>query len=94
MLSRWSDFVEPASPAFSAIERRSQQACPLQAVQKRVKRSRADPISVVLQFLHHREAKDGLVHRMEQHMDADQPVEEFPLLKGHVNKYTSQSVRS
>ncbi len=87
--SRWSDFVEPAPTAFNAIKRRSKQACSLQAVQKRVKRTRADPISVMLQFLHHRESKNGLVHRMEQNMDADQPVEEFPLLKGHENKYTS-----
>lgn len=87
--SRRSDFVKPAPPAFNAIKRGAKQACPLQSVEKRVKRTRADPIPVMLQFLHHRESKNGLVHRMNENMDADQPVEEFPLLKGHEIKYTS-----
>ena len=84
-LSRGSDFIEPATPALHAIKRRPEQAGSLQAVQERIKGTRADAIAVMFQLLHHRETKDGLVHCVQQYMDADQPVEELPFLIGHVN---------
>jgi hypothetical protein len=88
-LSRGSDFIEPAPAALNSIKRRPEQAGPLQAVQEGIKRTRADAIPVMFQFFHHRETKDGLVHCVQQYMDANQAVEEFPFLIGHENKYTS-----
>jgi hypothetical protein len=49
-------------------------------MQKRIKRSRPDPVAVVSQFLHHGESEDRFVRSMNQHMDANQTVEEVSLM--------------
>jgi hypothetical protein len=63
-LSSGRDSIDPALSALNTIKRRSEQAGSLQAVQKRIKRARPDPVAMMFQFVHHRKAKDGLVRRM------------------------------
>ncbi len=61
-------------------------------MQEWIKRAGADAVPVMFQLLHHRKAKNRLVRRMHQYMDADQPVEELSFLISHVNKYTSEGL--
>jgi len=86
------NFVDPSAAAFHMIERGAQQARFFQPVQERIKSSGANAVAVVREFLHHGESEDGLVHGMQQHVDADETVEEFALLIWHKNKYTSTQV--
>jgi hypothetical protein len=86
------DLVESSPSAFDAIEGRAQQARSFQPVQKRIERAGADAVAVVREFLHHGESEDGLVHGVQQHVDANKTVEEFALLIYHKNKYTSANV--
>ncbi len=60
-------------------------------MQKRIERAGTDVIPVVLQLLHHCQSKDGLMHSVQQHVNADEAVEEFPLLVRHVNNYNAAS---
>ncbi len=69
------DLVEPSSAAFNAIEGRAQQARSFQPVQKRIERAGADAIAVMRELLHHGQSEDGLVHGVQQHVDADETVE-------------------
>lgn len=52
-LSCGSDSIEPSPTALHAVERRTEQAGSLQAVQKRIECTWADPVSMMFQFLHH-----------------------------------------
>jgi hypothetical protein len=52
-------------------------------MQKRIQRSRPDPVAVMRQFLHHRQPEDRLMRGMNQHMDPYQPKKKFPLLFQH-----------
>jgi hypothetical protein len=89
-----SDAVETSSAAIDAIEAGAQKAGAFEAVKQRVQGAWADAITVMLQFLHHGQTKDGLVHRVQQHMDADQAIEKLPFLVSHFNKYTSEHWQS
>jgi hypothetical protein len=74
------------SPAVSrASMHRFKQACPFQSVQQWVKRARSNAIAVMPKFLHHREAKDRLLTRVQQHVNANETVEEFALGFLHSN---------
>ena len=66
---------------------RLKQAGPLHSVKERVKGARTDAIAVLLQFLHHRKPEDWLVRRMDQHVDPNEPVVEFPLVIPHTIEY-------
>ncbi len=61
LLTRRSDLVNPPPSSSHILEGRFQQTGALQTVQKRIKSPRTNAISVMLQFLHHREAEDWLV---------------------------------
>ena len=49
-------------------------------MQKRVKRTWTNAISMVLQLVHYGQPKDRLVSSVQQHMDPDMAEEEFSLL--------------
>ena len=49
-------------------------------MQKRVKRTWTNAISMVLQLVHHGQPKDWLVSSVQQHMNPYKAEEEFPLL--------------
>lgn len=86
--------VKPSPAPTACIELRFQQSGTLQAMQQRVKRSRPDAIAMVLQFLHHSQPEDGLLRRMEQHMDSNQSEKEFPSVFRHRIHYTSACLLS
>ncbi len=82
--------VEPAAAAMGFIEDRFQQAGALQAMQQRVEGAGADAVAVVREFFHHRQAKDGFLRGMEQHMDANKAEKEFPSVILHSIHYTAR----
>ncbi len=84
--------IEPSLAALNSIQGRAQKARSLQSVQKRIERAGTDAVAMVREFLHHGESEDGFVHGVHQHVDADEPVEEFALLICHKNKYTCANV--
>ena len=49
-------------------------------MKKRVERSRANAISVMLQLFHHGHPKDWLTRRVQQHVNPYEAEKEFPLL--------------
>jgi len=83
------DPVKPPPAASSMIEAGFQQAGALQSVQKRIESAWANAITVMLQFLHHRQPEDRLLRGMEEHVDSNQPVKKFPLVIRHTINYTS-----
>ena len=83
------DSVEPPAPAFNAIERGAQQSRTLQSVEKGIERAGTDAIPMMLELFHHGQPEDRFVNGVQQHVDADEAVEEFALLICHVNKYNS-----
>lgn len=87
-----SDLVEPSTATVHAIEGRAQHARSLQSMQKRIECARTDAVAVMREFLHHGESEDGLLRSVQQHVDADETVEELALLIYHKNKYTSVNV--
>ena len=68
------DFVNPAPAPAHGIERGPQQTRALQPMQQRIESAWPDPVTVVPELLHHAQPEDRLLHRMREHMDADQPV--------------------
>lgn len=77
------DLVEaPAAPSH-VIDEGFEQTGALQAVKERIERAGANAIAVVAQFLHHRQAEDRLLARMQQHVHADQTVIELPPVALH-----------
>jgi len=63
----------PSAAASDILESRFQEAPAFHAVQQRVESSGADAVAVTAEFLHHGQAEDGLVQRVDQHVNADQP---------------------
>jgi len=53
-------------------------------MQKGVEGSGPDAIPMMLQLFHHREAKDGLVGCMDEHMNPNETDEESPLEIRHL----------
>lgn len=66
------DLVNSATSSPNIFEGRFQQTGVLQAVEKRIKSPRTDAISVMLQFLHHRQAEDWFVQGVKKHMNPNQ----------------------
>ena len=83
------DLVEPSTVTVDAIECRAQHARSLQSMQKGIECAGADAVAVMREFLHHGESEDGLLRSVQQHVDADETVEELALLIYHKDKYTS-----
>jgi hypothetical protein len=79
-LAGGGDPVDPAAVACNVFENRLQQAGAFEAVEQGVEGSGTDAVAVMLKFLHHRQAEDGLVGRMDEHMNPDESKKEFPLL--------------
>jgi hypothetical protein len=77
------DLVDPSTVSSDILENRLQEAAPFQTMQKGVESSRANAVPVMVQFLHHRKAEDGLLRRMQEHMNPYQPEKEFSLLARH-----------
>jgi hypothetical protein len=86
------DFVEPSTATVHPIESGAQHARSLQSMQERIECAGADAVAVMREFLHHGEPEDGLLRSVQQHVDADETVEELALLIYHKNKYTSANV--
>ena len=81
--ARCRDGVEALLPAGHCLDGRPQEAASLQAVEQRVEGSRADPVSVVFELIHHRQAKDGPVSGVDQHVNSDKAGKEIPLRAFH-----------
>ena len=84
-----SDLIEPPSPSLDSIEGRAEKAGAFKSMQQRIEGSRTNPITVVLQFLHHGEPEDRLMYRVQEHVNSNQAVEEFASLICHGHQYTS-----
>jgi len=79
-----------ATPAATRIfEGGFEQAGTLQSVKERIESAGADPVTVMLELLHHRQAEDRLVRGMDEHVNADEPVKEFPMVIRHILEYIS-----
>jgi hypothetical protein len=83
LLTRRRDLVNPPPSSSHILKGRFQQSGALQTVQKRIKSSRTNAISVMLQFLHHRQTEDWLVIGMKKHMDPNQSEKKFSLVARH-----------
>jgi hypothetical protein len=83
LLAGSRDLVDPATVPSNILEDRLQETAAFQAMQEGVESSRPDAIPVMRQFLHHRKAEDGLLRRMHEYMNPDQPEKEFSLVTGH-----------
>lgn len=83
-----SDFVDPSTPTFNAMDGRAEQARAFESMEKRIKRPRTDAIAVVLQLLHHGKSEDRLMHRVQEHVNANQSIEELASLICHGDQYT------
>jgi hypothetical protein len=83
LLAGSRDLVDPTTVPSNVFEDRLQQAAAFQAMQKGVESSRPDAIPVMLQFLHHRKAEDGLLRRMYEYMNPYQSQKELSLVTGH-----------
>ncbi len=68
------DPVDPAASPLYALQARFQQPGALQPMHHRIQRSRSHSVSVVFKLVHHGQAKDGLMRRMQQHMQPNQPI--------------------
>ena len=88
LLAGRRDLVDPATVPPNISDDRLQQAAALETMQKGVKSSRPDTITVMGQFLHHCKPEDGFMGRMYEHMNSDEAEKEFSLLIGHSIKYT------
>ena len=75
-----SYFVDSASAAANVLQFRDEKAIALHAVQQWVERSWADAIAMMLQLFHHCETKQRLMSCVNQHVDANQACEDFPLM--------------
>jgi hypothetical protein len=83
LLAGSRDLIDPATVPSNIFEDRLQEAAAFQAMQKGVESSRPDPIPVMRQFLHHRNAEDGLLRRMYEYMNPYQSEKEFSLVTQH-----------
>ena len=72
----------PAAPP-SALERRPQQAAPLEAMQEWVKSSGADAVAVMRQFLHHGQSKDRLMASVDKHVNPYESEKQLSLWFQH-----------
>ncbi len=70
--SRRDPIEAPAIPC--GIFRRLEQPGALQSVQQRIECSRPDAVSVMRELLHHRQAEDRLLRRVQQHVNANEAV--------------------
>jgi len=87
------DPVHPAPASANVFKSGSEVSSTLQTVQKRIKRARAYAISVVLQLLDHCQPENGLMRRVDQHMDTYEADKELPLMEGH-NKRIPVQIKS
>src|SRR5579875_1000976 len=87
--ARRSDPVDAPSAPRRGIHRRFQQSGPLHSVQHWIERTRTDAIAVMRQLRHHLHAEDRLLGRMQQHVNADQPIIEFAPMVRHRNEYSA-----
>ena len=83
LLAGRRDCVDPATMPPNISDDRLQQAAALETMQKGVKSSRPDTITVMGQFLHHCKPKNGFMGSMYQDMNSDEAEEELLLLIGH-----------
>jgi hypothetical protein len=75
------------------IEKRLQQAGALQSMKQRIESARTDPISVMLQLLHHPQPEDRLVRSVEKHVNSNETVKELPLVVHHTIEYKYKFTR-
>lgn len=84
------DPVDPAPATANIFKSGSKVPSTLQTVQQRIKRTRANAISVVLQLLDHGQSENGLLRRVYQHMDTYETDKEFSLMEGHHKRIPGQ----
>lgn len=78
--ARRRDRIDPSAAPIDILELRLQQTSALHAVQERVEGSRADTITVMVQFVHHGEAEDRLVKSVHEHMNPDEAGKQIALM--------------
>ena len=83
LLASSRNLIDPATASSNIFEDRLQETAAFQPMQKGVESSRPDAIPVMRQFLHHRNAEDGLLRRMCEYMNPYQPEKEFSLVVLH-----------
>lgn len=83
LLTRRRDFVNPPPSSSHILESRFKQTGMFQAVKEGIEGSGSNAISVMLQFLHHRQAEDWLVRGVKEHMNPNQSEKEFSLVARH-----------
>lgn len=74
-LPRRRNPVEPAASPFNALQARFHQSGALQPMHQRIQSPRSHSVSVVFKLVHHGQAEDGLMRRMQQHVQPNQPIE-------------------
>ncbi len=73
------DRVDPALPPVYDLQGRPQEAAPLHPVQQGVKCSRANAITVPIEFFHHGQAEDGFVLGVDENVNPYQAGEQIAL---------------
>lgn len=80
-LAGFGQLVNPSPSTSYLLGFRGQQPISLHPMKQRIQRSRTNFVSVVCKLFHHGQTKQRLLCSMNQHMDANESVEEFPLMR-------------
>jgi hypothetical protein len=75
--ARRRDRIDSSAASIYVPELRLQEASALHAVEERVEGSGTDTIAVMVEFVHHGEAEDGLVNRVHEHVNPDEAGEQI-----------------
>ena len=94
LMAGGGDAVDAAAATGDDLFRGVQEAGGFQAVEERIEGSGADAVAVMGEFVHHGESKDGLVGRVDQHMNPDKAVEKLALRVRHRINIPSNSGKS
>lgn len=74
------DSIHSSSAPGHIPQVRFEQATAFHSMQQRIQCSCSDPIAMTFEFFHHCQSKDRLVRGVDEHMDADESVKEFPMM--------------
>ena len=77
------DSIDSAPTSSGVVRSRFEEAGALKPMKQRVERAGTDAVAVMLQFFHHAETEDRLLRGVQQHMNANQAVEEFASMIRH-----------
>jgi len=85
--ARGGDRVDAPAASADPVEAGFEQAGALHSMKERIEGAGPNPVTVMLQLSHHSQPEDGLVRGMDEHVDANEPVVEFPLVIPHTIEY-------